>query len=509
MRALHAGPLWRDEAGALQVAMLPTFGEIFQRFPHEAFPLLFPATIRTYVGIFGDSDFALRAFGSAVGISILGALWLNARMAGTVPLASVALLGFQPAFLIHVDTIRGYGMGTLLTVLAFGAFCRLVAKPDRWTIAAAAVASILSVHLVLHDSAMVLGLGTAAAIAGAVRRRWRVTAAALGAGLLAALTLLPYAGPLSAARDWDVVVAEGSLTAPQIFSSLIESFGSSVLPWGWALLLVLGIGGMASKADDVQLFRLLAIPTAFAAQYGLFMALGYLPKSWYFLPLLALSASALDGLTAGLKIPRLALATGTALLLLPDTSREARLRLSNVDLVASHLEKSVDEGDLVLVNPWFFGVSFHRYYQGRARWMTVPNLEDHRMHRYDLLKAKMAAPLALTDVLNAIRGTLRSGKCVWLAGAYWVPPEGQLPPVLGPAPHGHALGWKDSPYIGSWGLRVGALLKNRALHERVVPVPVEGAVSGQEYLWLVELRGWRPLADTSDILAAGTERGSR
>src|SRR5687767_5763205 len=34
MRALHAGPLWRDEAGALQVALLPTFGEMFQRFPH-------------------------------------------------------------------------------------------------------------------------------------------------------------------------------------------------------------------------------------------------------------------------------------------------------------------------------------------------------------------------------------------------------------------------------------------------------------------------------------------
>ncbi|HYH47463.1 MAG TPA: hypothetical protein VEG34_17415 [Thermoanaerobaculia bacterium] len=499
MRALHAGPLWRDEAGALQVALLPTFGEMFQRFPHEAFPLLFPTTVRTYVGLFGDSDFALRVFGSAVGIAILAALWLNARMAGTVPLASVALLGFHPAFLIYADTIRGYGLGTLLTLLAFGAFCRLVAQPDGGAITAAAVASILSVHLVLHNSAMVLGLGMAAAVVGALWRRWRVTAAALGVGLLAALTLLPYTGPLSAARDWDVLIAEGSLTAPQVLNSLVESIGSPILLLGWVLLLVLGVASLARReeeAGDVRLFRLLAIPAALAAQYGLFELLGYLPKIWYFLPLLALAASALDGLTAGLRAPRLALATGIALLLLPAASREARLRMSNVDLVASRLEANAAEGDLVLVNPWFYGVSFQRYYQGRARWMTVPSLPDHRMHRYDLLKARMAAAHPLADVLNAVRHTLRSGKSVWLVGSYTAPPEGELPPMLGPAPVGSLWGWRDAPYVASWGLQIGDVLKRRARHQRVVEVPLDGPVNGHEILGLRKLRGWRRLPES-------------
>jgi len=508
MRAVYAGPLWRDEAGAFQVAMLPTFGEMFQRFPHEAFPLLFPATVRTYTGLFGDSDLALRVFGTAVGLAILGALWLNARMAGTVPLASVALLGFHPPFLVYADTIRGYGLGTLLTLLAFGAFCRLVARPDRGAILAAAAASILSVHLVLHNSAMLLGLGMAAAAVGALRRRWRVTAAALGVGLLAALTLLPYTGPLSTARDWDVLIAEESLTAPQVFGSLAESIGSPILLGGWILLIFVGIAGQFRQKEepgDVQLFRLLVIPAALAAQYGLFEILGYLPKIWYFLPLLALAASALDGLTAGLRTPRLAMAAGLALLLLPAASGVARLRLTNVDLVASHLEANAAAGDLILVNPWFYGVSFHRYYQGPARWMTVPNLEDHRMHRYDLVKARMAVPHPLTDVMNAVRGTLRSGRRVWLAGSYTAPPEGEIPPMLGPAPGGSPAGWRDAPYVGSWGLQVGALLKRRALHERPVHVPIEGPVSGNEYLFLHEISGWRPR--TSGILAA--ERGSR
>lgn len=510
MRALYAGALWRDEAGALQVALLPSFGEMFQRFPHEAFPLLFPTTVRTYVGLFGDSDLALRVFGTAVGLGILGALWLNARMAGTVPLASVALLGFHPAFLVYADTIRGYGLGTLLTLLAFGAFCRLVARPDRGAILAAAIASILSVHVVLHNSAMLLGLGIAAAVVGAVRRRWRVAVAALGVGLLAALTLLPYVGPLSAARDWDVLIAEGSLTAPQVLDSLVESIGSPVLLLGWVLLLILGIAArFKEESDDVRLFRLLAIPAALAAQYGLFEVLGYLPKIWYFLPLLALAASALDGLTASLQIPRLAMAAGLALLLFPAASHEARLRMTNVDLVASRLEASAVEGDLVLVNPWFYGVSFHRYYQGRAPWMTVPDLADHRMHRYDLLKTRMAAPQPLADVLGAVRHTLRSGNRVWLVGIYTVPPEGELPPTLGPAPGGSPWGWRDAPYVGAWGLQIGAVLKKRAGHGRVVPVPVEGPVSGHEYMLLHRLRGWRSRPGTSDILAAGKERGPR
>lgn len=519
MRALHAGALWRDEAGALQVALLPTFGEIFERFPHEAFPMLFPTTVRAYVGLFGDSDLALRLFGTAVGIAILGELWLNARRAGTVPLTSVALLGFHPAFLIYADTIRGYGLGALLTLLAFGAFCRLVARPDRGSIAAAAAASILSVHLVLHDAAMVLGLGAAAAVAGAVRRRWRVTAAALGVGLLAALTLLPYAGPLRAAREWDVLIAEESLSGRQILQSLVESIGSPVLLWGWVLLLALGVAAVlrrprqGEEADDARLFRLLAIPAALGAQYGLFLVLGYLPKIWYFLPLLALAASALDGLTAarsaGLRIPRMIVASGIALLLLPAAARAARLRMTNADLVADRLEAGAEEGDLILVNPWFYGVSFQRYYQGRARWMTVPSLEDHRMHRYDLLKARMASPAPLAEVLDAVRRTLRSGRRVWLVGSYTVPAGGQPQPGLGPAPGGSPWGWRDAPYVSSWGFQVGALLKKRAWHHRVVEVPVDGPVNGHEALKLHELRGWRRLRRASDILAAGTERGPR
>jgi hypothetical protein len=494
VRALHAGGLWRDEAGALQVATLPTFGEVFQRFPHEAFPMLFPTTLRTYVGVFGDSDLALRLFGMTVGLAILGALWLNARQAGTVPLASVALLGFHPAFLVYGDSIRGYGLGVLLTLLTFWAYSKLVVRTDRRSMAVTAIFAVFSVHLVLHNSAMLLGLGVAAAIVGAIRRQWWLVLAALGIGLFAALTLLPYIGPLSAAREWDVLIAEEGLGLGRIFQSLVEAIGSPALLVGWAVLLVLGaVGALRKLETDARLFRLLVIPAALAAQCGLFLVIGYPPQIWYFLPLLALAASALDGVITG-SVPRaarLAAAVGIAFLLLPAVTREALLRMTNADLVARHLEEHAGDQDLVLVNPWFLGVSFHRYYQGKARWETIPALEDHRMHRYDLLKARMATAGPLRDVLGAVRQTLRSGHRVWLVGSYTVPPRGQRPPVLGPAPGGSQWGWRDAPYSISWSLQLGAFLRNNAMQNREVHVPVDGPVSGFENLKLYELRDWR------------------
>src|SRR4028119_1490782 len=150
-RGRHAGARWRDEAGAAQLAAFPSLREVFENFPHEAFPLLFPVTLRTYMGVFGDSDLAFRLFGLAVGLAILAALWRNARAAGALPLAPPALVPLHPAlpppraprplaplalvqpppaFPLYGDSIRGYGLGTLAILLTFGAFARLVARPD-------------------------------------------------------------------------------------------------------------------------------------------------------------------------------------------------------------------------------------------------------------------------------------------------------------------------------------------------------------------------------------------
>lgn len=497
-RFLHAGALWRDEAGAVQLARLPAMGEVFQRFPHEAFPLLFPSTIRAWTAALGDSDAVLRLFGMLVGMAILGVLWLNARAAGTVPLASVGLLGFHPGFLVYGDSIRGYGLGIVLILATLGAYARLVERPERRTMIGAGLAALLAVHVLLHNSALLLGIGVAAAIVGAVRKRWRLTVAALGIGLVAALSLIPYVRPLSAARDWDVLMVE-ELSPGQILAALVSaSAPSPALRWAWVLFLV---AALVHKDDrsEARRFRLLVIPAALCAQLGLFMALGYLPRIWYCLPLMAVAASALDGALGSfpslpaLRVARLAAAGALAVLLLPAANAEATLRMTNVDRVAGLLERRAGKRDIVVVNPWFYGVSFHRYYQGPARWMTLPELEDHRMHRYDLFKARMTSADPLRDVRFAIRKALRSGHRVWLVGSYDRPPPGQRPPVLGPAPVA-PWGWRDAPYAISWSQQLGAYLRVHAIREEMVHDPAGDAgqpVSGFESVPLRAFQGWR------------------
>ena len=73
-------------------------------------------------------------------------------------------------------------------------------------------------------------------------------------------------------------------------------------------------------------------------------------------------------------------------------------RQTNVDLAAQTATERASANDLVLVAPWPFGIPFNRYYHGAARWMTIPNIEEHRVHRYDLVKAKMIAEHPIDDL---------------------------------------------------------------------------------------------------------------
>lgn len=500
IRLRHAGALWRDEAGAVQLAQIPTLGEIHARFPHEAFPLVFPLTLRSWIAVAGDGDLALRLFGLLVGLAIVGALWLNARAAGGVPLLSLALLGFHPYFLLFGDALRGYGLGVLLILLTFGAFSRLVARPGWGTAAAAAVPALLGVHCLLHNSAMLLGIGSAAAAIGAVRRRWSVTAAALGIGCVAALSLLPYLGPLTAARQWDVLLTR-EIGAKKILYRSLDALASPhrLTAWIWLVLLVVAAVMVlrslrCNTAADERLFQLLTIPAAMAAQFGFFLALSYTPKPWYLLPVIALTASALDSLFAqaerspALRRLRLAIPALMAIVALPATAQQATLRMTNVDLVARRLSSEARPRDLVLVDPWFHGVSFSRYYRGAAAWRTLPDVPDHRFHRYDLVKMQMAARDPLRGVRGAVQHTLRSGHAVWWVAGCDAPPADRPALRLPPAPQA-ASGWSDAPYYLDWSRQVEDFLLRHARFETILPLDPGQPVSRYECLTVRRFEG--------------------
>jgi len=503
LRLVHAGPLWRDEAGAAQLAALPTLRDVFAAFPHEAFPPLFPVIVRTYQGLFGDTDQTFRVLGLLVGLMLLSLLWWTARRAaGTVPLLALALVAINPSVLLYGDSLRGYGLGTAAIVAVFATFARLAARPARGVIAGAAAAALLSVHLLLHNAALLLALGLAAIGVGVVRRRPRVVAAVAGIGTLVALSLLPYAGPILSMRSWNALVTI-PVDSQEILGEMARTASAPVaeLRWVWLLLIALAllspaIGRGTNPEDerkDVRLFALLSLPLVILAQWGFLEVLGYAPRSWYFLPVLALGATALDvqlsasplGRTA-----RLGAAVMAVLVLALPAAGLARIRMTNMDLVANRIAAEAAPWDLVVLVPWYHGISYQRYDRGQAPWVTAPDLEDHRFHRYDLVKAVMMEPEPLRGVLGEIERTLQTGGRVWVVGDLDIPRSGEPMPILPPAP-APRTGWQDVPYLRSWSLQVGAFLRDHATGGGRVPVPSEDPVSGFERLDLLVFSGWR------------------
>src|SRR5437016_3408085 len=72
-------------------------------------------------------------------------------------------------------------------------------------------------------------------------------------------------------------------------------------------------------------------------------------------------------------------------------------RETTVDLLAKGLQRYARPDDLIIVSPWFLGPSFSWYYHGQTRWMTLPELSEKRIHRYDLIKTKMEESDPIAD----------------------------------------------------------------------------------------------------------------
>jgi hypothetical protein len=503
MRLVHAGPLWRDEAAAFHLATSPTIREVIAK--HESFPPPFFLIVRAWAGL-GGSDASLRLFGLLAGLALLALLWWTSRRtAGTVPLAALALVAVNPTVLLYGDELRGYGLGTAAIVAAFAAFGRLAARPDRRAIAAATVATLLSVQLLFSNTALLLALGLAAIGTGLARRNRRTVVAVLGIGAVATLSLLPWTGPVLATRSWSMLL-EVPVGWREIAAEMARSASAPVdrLLWVWLALLALALTPGPSPASgrgengedrgrDLQRFALLSLPLCLLAQWGFLEVLRYPPRPWYFLPVLALTAAALDVRLSSsplLRTARLGIALLVTLVMALPVVSLARARMTNVDLVAARIAAEAGPEDLVVVSPWYCGVSYLRYSRGATPWMTLPDLADHRIHRYDLVKARMMEPEPLRDVLGAVERTLLAGHRVWVAGELEIPPPGMPVPLLPPAPSARS-GWSVQPYDRSWSLQLGAFLRDHATTGGRVPVPWDGPINGFEQISLSVLSGWR------------------
>ncbi len=523
------GGVWRDETACIQLALLPTIGNIWANFEHEAFPPPFPQLVRTYVALFGRTDFALHGFGFAVCCLILISIWgasfillapgeRRSVLSETAssqeiirpsilsgawpPVLSLALFGLNSSFLIWGAVVRGYGLAAAAIVLHFACLGRFRSQPSwRWWVWSV-ITGVLSVQCALQNCFLVLAIGLSAVLVSLLRKELRTAVLSLSVGLIAAVSTL-YFLPRFLQIEWKIVV-EGYLTLKDYVFGLLYQMGNpdQAVIWVWGGLILICLCGGIWKT--VQATRRVETSDG-SLQYGLFVLilslvlflfflryLHYSMRPWYFVPLLALLACNLEMMLARLMPVRffqLFRCVLTVLLLAALTVpayRETRTRMTNMDLIASRLEELAGPDDLIVVSPWYYGVSLNWYYHGSTRVESLPIIGRQPIHRYDLVMARMKSTEPLEDLKEEIRQTLANGHRVWVVGRL-LPVPRQGPRSYGPAPDPVAK-WSENEYMGSWLEQMTAFLQRVSRSQTEIEIPVDSPVSRFEklQLWRIE-----------------------
>ncbi|PYJ11422.1 MAG: hypothetical protein DMF06_02600 [Verrucomicrobia bacterium] len=507
---VHAGALWRDEVNSLEIATMRTLGEMWSYFCHDSFPVLFFLILRAVAGVPADvSDATLRVFGVSVGLLALGVIWLNARWLQLgFPLLSLALIGLNPMVIRYGDSIRAYGLGIALMLLALGAMWRLVESFTPARAAIAVVSAVLSVQCLYYNSVLLLAICLGAASVTFRRRQIKQTLVVFAIGGISAATLLPYLPTMQRVRSWSFVWKAAFSPA-----ELMRTFGSPLEIAGWIVLFVLALiagiwamrlksteGNSAAKSERI-LFGLVTLVVGTLAYGGFISVLGYLTQPWYYIAFAAFAATCIEMVLANLwTTERSLLLRATLTLAIIAISvypawQALHIRQTNVDVVAAQLQTQAAPDDLILINTFNYGISFRRYYHGRTTYLTIPPMEDLRCHRVDLLKRQMMSPAPMAPVLQRMEETLRNGHTIWLIGSLNFVQPGKEPEVIPPGYDG-PNGWVGGNFYAAWAEQAGFLIQSHALHFERVRVPLAESVNRYENLPLSAIRGWREAAET-------------
>jgi hypothetical protein len=501
-----AGALWRDEVNSVNVASLPSVAEVFAHSHLDSFPAAWVLVLHGWIRAgLGETDADLRRIGLVVGAAILAALWWTGRRLGlAAPLVTLLLLALSPTTIVYGDEVRGYGLGVVGIVWCLGALWAFLETP-RWTrFAAAQAAAILAVQAYFGNCFLLLALCGGAAAVCVRRRAWTLLGAVGALGAVAAASMLVnlpsvrYAANLAPVEQgpydlgWFVAMFGGAL-APHV----------PLLAAAWAVAGALAVAGCVLARDGADRERALYVAVSVAA--ALVGYVGYLSyisvrtQFWYYLPLMAVTAIGCDVGTALLArraawgdAVRAGAVALVALLAAGDVAAVTRVRMTNVDLIADTVAREAKPNDLVVVLPWYCGITFARYYRGAAPWITWPDFPEHRFHLHAEVKEKLTrANAAVAPELARVERTLRDGGRVWLVGIPPAPPPGTEPAPLPPAPHGPE-GWRAAPYLDTWELMLGALLQRHSVDAWKLELPDIGPLNEWEQLGLLKVEGWRP-----------------
>jgi len=487
----NAGALWRDETNSVNLAAKPSIAEIWQNLEYDSSPIFASLVLRTWMSLGLESDFRLRILGFFIGLLVLAAIWFTVRQAGVrAPLVSLILFAFNPLVIRYVDSIRPHGLGTLFIILALIAIRQVVRHASFFSITLAGIAAVLSVQTLYHNLIILTGIICAAIIIVAIERRWRTFIALSIVQLVATLSILPYIYFINQNTLNFELLSRSAVDLSVIFTRIAQTINSSAggFQYLWILFLLLATGIVvnefqasirakrAIENDRNNNFFFLVTIFSIVLFLGFLRILGVQTQPWYYLPLFAVIALCLDVLVSGTRLVtslRILLVLMAAVITFNATMRSCQLAYTNIDVVAATLSDSSQGDDFIILNPWYIGISFLRYYHGSAPFMTIPNIEDLSIHRYDLVKSKMAGTAPLEPIFKKISTALSAGHTVWLVGYY---PTATIPyeiEPLPPAPNS-PYGWSADRYQANWVLQVMYYLQRKGHTITIAHGPTDG-----------------------------------
>jgi len=480
---------------------MPTVGDIWRNLRYDNFPPLFVAVARLWTLAGLNSDFSYRLLGFLIGMGTLGVLWFCARsLGGKTPLLALALYAANPTAIRVGDSLRPYGLGIALTLLTSALIWNFVQAPGKRTLFYAALAATLSVQCLYQNAFFIMAFSCGAWVVTLGRREWKTAWQMAIIGLVAALSLLPHCVNINNSREWF-----GISRQEVQFDAILQALGAALrasgqwMPTVWMALCVAALAAAIFYGAAQRRWNIVYCGTVLvmsAAIYVFFLrTLGLAPRSWYFLILMAPAALMVDSILGGLDAVRLRLGrTVLAFVVVAacgsDCYAGVRLRQSNIDLLAAKLKEAAQPGDLILVSPWYYGVSLQRYLDS-SRWTTLPPMEEIRIHRYDLMKKAMMTENPIGPLLDQVQAALRSGHKLWVAGIFQDTPDGNPQPVY--PPYNGGMERADSLYFSSWMFQIAYLVEKHATGCDPVEIPVPGsqAVDPREDVPLQVIRGWR------------------
>jgi len=538
LTAMYAGPLWRDETNTINVAQMPSLKELWNNLPFESFPPLWPLLLRGcgFLGLV-DSDADIRALGLCVGLFFLAALWLCSRwMGGRAPILSIALLGSLPAFIFIVGANRAYGLASCLLVLSFGMIWRMVESPSRSRVLGAGLLCFLFAHCAYYDVVLLCAMLAGGAIVAIRRRQWKTLWALAGIGAVSGASMAIYLPIIHRGSVYLPMIRQPFFTSSALWNGLCDALAaqSSANPdgsngaqvWIWIELLLGGAivaiamqrvrGRQAQNPEaatatavqaraDLPLFCVASMFFGIVGYFTFLLKLQFFMETWYYVEILSLCAISFDGILGANWLalrPWGLLRIGFLALMMTWSAsaawEEAHTRRSNVDVIAAVLGQKASEGDLIVVEDAWEGITFERYYHGRAHWVTVPPIDSHKVHRNDLMMETMSQRDPTAPVLREITSTLRSSNSVWLVGndvPVMRPKVLPAPPPLPPLPPALPTKWWLGTYLYCWNAQVTAHLLDHALQEQVQIIPLDRPVNWFEKLSVVRFSGYAPDAD--------------